>query len=287
MATYAIGDVQGCYGELLDLLAAVAFDEACDRLWFTGDLVNRGPHSGEVLRFVKSLGGRAVSVLGNHDLHLIALAYGGMAAPRKGDTLKQVLAGADVEELVAWLRFRPLLHHQPDLGFSLVHAGLPPQWDLETASRCAAEVEAVLRNEALPVFLQHMYGNQPLRWDESLSGWERLRFIINCFTRMRFCDVEGRLDLSIKGPPGSQPSPFVPWYEVPERRSQDLRVVFGHWSTLRLSAQDRSTWRVFPLDTGCVWGGELTAMRLEDGRLFSVYSRQHAGLLQATRTHRE
>lgn len=136
MATYAIGDVQGCYSQLLDLLARIAFDETCDRLWFTGDLVNRGPKSGQVLRFVKSLGERAVSVLGNHDLHLIALAYSGMVAPRKGDTLKQVLAGADAEELVAWLRFRPLLHHDPNLGFTLVHAGLPPQWDLGTAGRC-------------------------------------------------------------------------------------------------------------------------------------------------------
>ncbi|MGH8657702.1 MAG: symmetrical bis(5'-nucleosyl)-tetraphosphatase [Gammaproteobacteria bacterium] len=270
MATYAIGDVQGCYGELLDLLATVAFDESCDRLWFAGDLVNRGPQSGEVLRFVKSLGARAVSVLGNHDLHLIALAYDRMVAPRKGDTLRQVLAGTDADELVTWLRFRPFLHHEPDLGFTLVHAGLPPQWDLQTAGHCASEVEAVLRSETLPVFLPHMYGNQPLQWDESLSGWERLRFIINCFTRMRFCDIEGRLDLSAKGAPGSQPPPFVPWYEVPGRRSQDLRIVFGHWSTLRLSERAQRTWRVFPLDTGCVWGGELTAMRLEDGRLFSV-----------------
>lgn len=259
MAVYAIGDVQGCYDSLQYLLERLQFDPTADTLWFTGDLVNRGPASLATLRFVKGLGERAITVLGNHDLHLLAVAEGLQPANGKDETLGEVLAAPDREALLAWLRTRPLLHTDAALGATLIHAGLPPQWDLAAARARAGEVEAVLRGPDYREFFRHMYGDQPDRWVESLHGWERLRFIVNCFTRLRYCTAEGVLCLGHKGPPGTQPAECLPWFDCPDRRSAGTRIVFGHWSTLGLQLRDD----VCALDTGCLWGGELTALRVD------------------------
>ncbi|MDY6942862.1 MAG: symmetrical bis(5'-nucleosyl)-tetraphosphatase [Pseudomonadota bacterium] len=258
MAVYAIGDIQGCFDELQALLDRVTFDPSVDRIWLTGDLVNRGPQSLETLRFVKALGDSAITVLGNHDLHLLALDQG-FGGDKENPTLRPILDAPDRAELMTWLRYRPLLHHDAELGFTMVHAGLPPAWDLPTAMACAAEVERVLRSDGAPKFLRKMYGNKPKQWRSDLSGTSRLRYITNAFTRMRFVDPNGRLDLRYKGAPGTQPSELVPWFQIPNRRSRDLKIVFGHWSTL--GTVDAPG--VYALDTGCLWGGELTALRLD------------------------
>jgi len=258
MAVYAIGDVQGCFDELQALLEKLAFDAQHDRLWFAGDLVNRGPLSLETLRFIKGLGNSAICVLGNHDLHLLAAAYG---HPLKHDdhTLDAILDAPDRDELIEWLRRLPLLHHDAALGFTLVHAGLPPQWDLSQAQQCALEVETVLRGDGIADLLSSMYGNHPAQWADDLDGINRLRFIINCFTRLRFCDHNGRLDFKSKGAPGSQPAGFYPWYEITDRASRDLKIIFGHWSTLR----DYDYPAIYPIDSACLWGGALTALRID------------------------
>lgn len=258
MATYAIGDIQGCYDALQRLLEAIHFDPAADTLWFAGDLVNRGPRSLEVLRLVRGLGARAVTVLGNHDLHLLAVWHH-RDRLKRDDSLTPVLHAPDAPELIDWLRRRPLLHHDPGLGYTLVHAGLSPQWDANTAFACAEELHQTLRGDDYEAFLDHMYGNRPKRWSEELAGWERLRYAVNCFTRLRFCDPDGTLELTQKGAPGEQPAPLLPWYQVPGRRNRELRILFGHWSTLGLYRGDG----VFALDTGCLWGGRLTALRLD------------------------
>lgn len=258
MAIYVIGDVQGCYDELQQLLERIAFDQTTDRLWFTGDLVNRGPKSLEVLRFVRSLGDRAISVLGNHDLHLLAVAAETERARTK-DTLGSILRATDREELIDWLRTRPLLHHDEALSYTIIHAGLPPQWDLGKARACAAEVEAVLQGPQVRNLLANMYGDQPVQWNDTLVGWDRLRFIINCFTRLRYCGPNGQLILKEKGPPGSQPSQCTPWFRVPGRATAGARIVFGHWSTLGYVNDDG----ILAMDTGCLWGGWLTAQRLD------------------------
>lgn len=266
MAVYAIGDIQGCYNELQDLLALIHFDANKDQLWFTGDLVNRGPDSLQVLRAVRALGDRAVTVLGNHDLHMLAVAEG-LAPVHKSDTLDEILSAPDRDELLAWLRQQPLLHHDDTLNYTLVHAGLPPQWDLATAQACASEVETVLQSDKYRDFFQHMYGNQPDVWRDDLTGWDRLRFITNSFTRLRYCDANGRFNFKSKGEPGTQPKGDMPWFEVPGRKNQALRVVFGHWSTLGLHRGDN----VIALDTGCLWGEQLTAAHLGgDGAIFCV-----------------
>ena len=258
MAVYAIGDIQGCYDELRRLLEQIDFEPMEDRLWFVGDLVNRGPDSLAVLRFVRGLGDRAVCVLGNHDLHLLALAAGN-PKHAKAHTLGDVLSAPDRDELLDWLRHRPLLHHDEALDFTMVHAGLPPQWDIATARGCAAEVEQVLRGPDHGGYFLQMYGNKPARWDPALIGMDRWRFTTNCLTRLRYCDRDGRLCLKEKGPPGSQARGRVPWFQHPARRSAGRRVVFGHWSTLGYSASD-NTWGI---DTGCLWGGGLTLLRLD------------------------
>ena len=266
MAVYAIGDLQGCYDSLQRLLDHIRYDDSNDRLWFTGDLVNRGPDSLKCLRFVKDLGERAVTVLGNHDLHLLAVARGHSHQRRK-DTLDDILEAPDHEALMSWLASQPLLHRDADLGYAMVHAGLPPQWDLDQARACAREAEAVLQGPKRDDFLAVMYGDQPDHWSPQLTGMERLRFIINCFTRMRFCDADGRLDLKYKGPPGSQRDGLMPWYEVPGRRSANEAIIFGHWSTHGRGQRHGA----FALDTGCLWGGTLTAMRLDgEPEYFSV-----------------
>lgn len=259
MTTYAIGDIQGCFDELQSLLEKIGFDAAADRLWFTGDLVNRGQQSLKVLRFVKDLGDRAITVLGNHDLHLLAVEAG-VRKPRRNDTFDEILAAPDASELLWWLRHRPLLHHDHASGYVLIHAGLPPQWGLEKAQSCAREVETVLRGSDYMDFIKNMYGDEPNQWTESLSGWDRLRFIINCFTRMRYCDHDGHLALDEKGTPGTQPDDYLPWFELWDHAGDDIKIIFGHWSTLGSFHQPG----FHALDTGCIWGGALTAMRLGD-----------------------
>ena len=260
MAIYAIGDIQGCFASLWKLLQLIEFDASQDRLWFTGDLVNRGPQSLETLRYVKGLGDAAVTVLGNHDLHLLAVAFNHMM-PRKKDTLDAILTAPDRDELLDWLRHRPLLHYAEH--YCLVHAGLPPQWDLDQARHCASEVETLLRGTKAGRFFAHMYGDTPNKWSNKLKEWERIRFITNGLTRMRYCRIDGTLDLRYKGAPGTQPKQLIPWFDVPNRQSASLNIVFGHWSTLGFRAKNG----VFALDTGCLWGGQLTALRLDNKKL--------------------
>jgi bis(5'-nucleosyl)-tetraphosphatase (symmetrical) len=268
MPTYAIGDVQGCYDELQELLQLIQFDPIQDHVWFVGDLINRGPKSLEVLRFVKETK-NAITVLGNHDLHLLALAQGN---PYSHHTLQEVLSAPDCTELVDWLRRQPLLHSDSHLNYIMVHAGLPPQWDLAMAQACAREVEDVLRDDKLhPQLLQHMYGDEPRYWDDSLTGWERWRFIINAFTRLRFCDAQGGIEPHYKGKLGAQPSNLIPWFKFPHRKSQNLNIIFGHWAALQGETGEP---HVYALDTGCVWGHYLTAMRLEDRKRFRVHSKK-------------
>lgn len=267
MATYAIGDLQGCFDDLQRLLAQIRFDDRRDSLWLTGDLVNRGPASLQCLRFVRQLGECAVTVLGNHDLSLLATAAG-FRKQRTGDTLNEVLAAPDRDELLYWLRHRPLLHTDRSLNYTLVHAGLPPQWSVDHAALFAGEVEAVLQSDRHTDLLANMYGDKPDCWSDTLTGFDRWRFIINCFTRLRFCSESGQLDLKAKGGLGSQPAGLFPWFKVPGRRSRTAKIIFGHWSTLGC-IQDENA---YSLDTGCVWGGSLTAMRLDtpEPEYFSV-----------------
>lgn len=260
MAVYAVGDLQGCLDPLKRLLERIRFDPAADRLWFAGDLVNRGPASLETLRFVHGLGDCAVTVLGNHDLHLLATAWGDSRPRKKRDTLEDILAAPDREALLEWLRRRPLLHDDRALDFTMVHAGLPPQWELADARAAAGELEAVLRGDRFVDFLRQMYGNQPDRWDPALAGTPRLRFIVNAFTRLRYLRPDGSLDFSNKGATQRAGDGLVPWFRFPGRRSAGARIVFGHWSTLGAVEHEGA----FSIDTGCVWGGRLTALRLDD-----------------------
>jgi bis(5'-nucleosyl)-tetraphosphatase (symmetrical) len=263
MSTYAIGDLQGCLDPLLRLLEKLRFDPVADRLWFVGDLVNRGPDSLDLLRFLKGLGDAAICVLGNHDLHLLALAegYGRM---RKGDTLEAVLAAPDRDELLAWLRHRKLAWREGD--FLMVHGGVLPAWTVDDTMQRAAEAEAALQGAHYRDFFAQMYGNAPVAWDENLQGVERLRVIVNAFTRLRYCSAEGEMEFQHKGAPGTQPSGWLPWFEVPGRKSADATIIIGHWSTLGLINRND----LIALDTGCLWGDRLTAVRLEDRRVFGV-----------------
>ena len=270
MATYAIGDVQGCYSELRSLLREFDFDARSDRLWFAGDLVNRGPSSLEVLRFVADLGDRARTVLGNHDLHLVASARG-VRRLRDKDTFHDVLDAADGEMLIDWLRDRPILHHDPERAFVMVHAGIPPAWTIDEAVIRGTELSRALRAPDHAQLLSNMYGNKPDRWRKSLTGFDRLRFITNAFTRMRYCHGDGRLDFSETRPPGDQDASLTPWYMLRDSATDGTRIVFGHWATLQARAALARTLHVRHLDTGCVWGGSLTALRLEDDREFSVH----------------
>jgi bis(5'-nucleosyl)-tetraphosphatase (symmetrical) len=260
MAVYAIGDVQGCADELEKLLTRIAFDPKVDRLWCVGDLVNRGPHSLATLRRIKALGEAAVVVLGNHDLHLLAIARGHAKWKASDAGLHEIIEAPDAAELLDWLQSRPLMHHDAALGIGMLHAGLPPQWTLETALACAREVEGWLRSENVGELFAHMYGNEPAVWRDDLAGWDRLRFTINAFTRLRVCGIDdGRMLLAYKGPPDAAPPGVVPWFDVPWRRSRGARLVVGHWSTLGYL----DTGGVLALDTGCVWGGALTARRID------------------------
>ncbi len=258
MATYAIGDLQGCYDDLLRLLDKIKFNPHSDQLWFVGDLVNRGPKSLECLRFIKSLGPSAITVLGNHDLHLLAIAHK-IKKPRKKElSLNAILHAEDCDELLHWLRYRPLLHYQEP--YYLVHAGIAPQWDLETAKKMAREVEMQLQDDDRYLkLLEKMYGDTPDRWSDTLTGYKRLRYILNAFTRMRFCYENGALDFENKDPPGVQPKELIPWFDMPKRHQSSHRIIFGHWSNLGYFEKNNC----YCIDTGCLWGGQLTALRLE------------------------
>ena len=262
MAVYAVGDIQGCDEEFGLLLERLEFQPARDRLWLTGDLVNRGPRSLDVLRRVRALGSAATMVLGNHDLHLLAAAHD-RSALRADDTLADILSAPDRDELLDWLRRQPLLHTDAALGWTMVHAGLAPQWDLATATACARELEAALRDtSSARALFAAMYGNRPDAWSDDLAGTDRLRFITNCFTRLRFCHTDGRLDLGYKGTLAAAPADLVPWFRIPGRRSAGSRILFGHWSALGYHAGDG----VLGIDTGCVWGGRLCAVRLDQAQ---------------------
>ena len=277
MATYAIGDIQGCFTELELLLEKISFQPGRDRLWFVGDLVNRGPDSLACLRRIHELDEHSVVVLGNHDLHLMAAAVDHHELIPGKDTMQDILAAPDQSRLLEWLRHRPLLHYDEDLGYVMTHAGIPAAWDLPLARSLAAEVEDILRSPRYKRLLKEMYGDTPAQWSPKLRGWERARFILNALTRMRYCTPEGHLDFRDNGPPSTEHEGLLPWYQLQGLRSQSMPVIFGHWSTLMLekdsfSAHRFSDYKVIPLDTGCVWGGYLTAMRLEDRRYFSVPS---------------
>ena len=255
MASFLIGDVQGCDSALARLLDTIGFSSSRDTLYLLGDLVNRGPDSAGVLRRVMALGGSAHSLLGNHDLSLLAVAHG-LRAPHRNDTMDSVLLAPDREPMLQWLRHQHMAIRAD--GWLMVHGGVLPQWDADQVLRLAAEVETVLRGPGLADFLATMYGNEPANWDESLQGADRLRVIVNALTRLRFCTPEGRMDLKASGGPAAAPPGCLPWFELPERRTAGVPIAFGHWSTLGyLQRPD-----LLSLDTGCGWGGCLSAVRL-------------------------
>ncbi len=264
MATWAIGDIQGCFDEFLALLRAIDFHPDRDRLWLVGDLVNRGPKSLQTLRFIRSLGDSAITLLGNHDLHLLAVAAG-HGRLKRGDTLDAVLAAPDRAALLGWLRAQPLFHHDPGLGMAMVHAALAPGWDIAAATARASEVQMALAQDAKGYF-GHMYGDSAHCWDDTLRGWQRLRVITDYLTRVRFCRPDGTYDMRAKGPPGTQPEGYLPWFALPGRASAGTPIVFGHWSSIGLV----DGYDVYALDTGCVWGRQLSALCLEQRRWVSV-----------------
>ena len=269
--TYVVGDLQGCLSPLLRLLEQCKFQpESGDRVWFAGDLVNRGQESLATLRFIKQLGDAATCVLGNHDLHLLAAAAG-HGRKHRSDTLDEILTAHDSEDLINWLRQQPLAYadaRHPNV--LMVHAGVLPQWSARQTLALAQEVQTVLGGDDWQNFMAVLYGNKPGVWEDSLSGADRLRVIVNALTRLRFCTLSGEMDFKSKDNAGTAPDGFMPWFDVPQRASADTRILFGHWSTLGLTVRQD----VVGLDTGCVWGGCLTALRLEDNALFSTKCEQ-------------
>lgn len=258
MARYAIGDVQGCYAQLRALIARLSFSADRDQLWFVGDLVNRGPQSLEVLRYVRALGDNAIVVLGNHDLHLLALAHDRQRKHRSSDTLDSIFEAPDRDAIIEWLLRQPFAHFDAAHRDLMVHAGVVPQWTAALTVELASEVSAVLARDASD-FFDRMYGDRPDRWSDDLRGMDRVRFAINALTRMRLCTDDGRIDLKMKGPPKEARLPYRPWFEHEMRRTRDVRVIFGHWSALGLIQAHG----VVGLDSGCVWGGALTALDLD------------------------
>lgn len=263
VATYAIGDLQGCFEAFKELLVAIAFNPARDRLWLTGDLVNRGENSIGTLRWCMEHDDQVVAILGNHDLHLLAVAEG-FVPPHRNDTLDEILDAPDRAEVLNWLRHRPMLHREGD--WLMVHAGLLPEWTPDLAEALARELESTLRGPGYLAFLAGMYGNEPRRWDPDLAGQDRLRLVANAMTRLRYLHPNGDMEFQHKSAPADAPADLMPWYDMPNRLSTGVKVVFGHWSTLGLLVRPD----VAGLDTGCLWGGQLSAIRLEDGRLFQV-----------------
>lgn len=262
MAEYAIGDLQGNFNELQALLERIDFLPGRDRIWFTGDLVNRGPASLECLRFVRGLGESAHVVMGNHDFHLLCISQGA-THPRKGDTMEAIFSAPDRDALLTWVRSLPLMVR--DSGFVMVHAGLLPQWSIDEAAALAGEVEHALRTMDLPRFCAQLYGDED-RWSDALTGMERVRVVVNAMTRMRVCTPEGRMQLRFKGEPGDAPEGYLPWFAVPGRKSRGTPLICGHWSALGLQLHDD----LIAVDTGCLWGRSLTAVRLHDRTVFQV-----------------
>lgn len=263
MATYVIGDLQGCYDNLVQLLNKINFQPQHDKVWFVGDLVNRGHDSLRTLRYVKNLGTAAQTVLGNHDLHLLAIYHN--LKHNNDASIKAILDAPDCDELMLWLRNRPLLHYDEQSQFTMVHAGIYPHWNLPQAKQYANELETVLRSDNYLAFLNNMYGDLPNLWQPSLSNWERLRFICNSFTRMRYCTKDGQLDFEFNGAPGSQQNNLIPWFDVANRAKIKTKIVFGHWSTLGYYQEQQNISlpaNIFAIDTGCVWGGKLTALKI-------------------------
>ncbi|MDE3022556.1 MAG: symmetrical bis(5'-nucleosyl)-tetraphosphatase [Pseudomonadota bacterium] len=263
MATYAIGDIQGCYSSFMTLLDEMEFNPHKDTIWLTGDLVNRGPQSLETLRTVIQLGHAARTVLGNHDLHLLGVAQG-LRKFHPGDTFDDILSAPDSHELLDWLRHQPLLIRED--RFAMIHAGLLPQWSMEEAATYAAEVETALQGKEFNEFLSQVFGNEPHEWSNELKGYERLRVIVNAFTRLRFCTPAGKMEFAHKGDATQAPPGFMPWFDIPGRRSIRHTLIFGHWSTLGLIVRPN----LYGLDTGCLWGQSLTAVCLDNGKLFAV-----------------
>ncbi|MDY7219252.1 symmetrical bis(5'-nucleosyl)-tetraphosphatase [Denitrificimonas sp. JX-1] len=260
MATYAVGDIQGCLEPLKCLLERVQFDPNQDQLWLVGDLVNRGPQSLETLRFLYTIRGSVVSVLGNHDLHLLAVANQA-ARLKKKDTLQEILDAPDAADLLFWLRQLPLMHHDSQRQISMVHAGIPPQWSIQDALNRAAEIQQALRDDSLfQAYLDGMYGDHPSTWDDNLTGIERLRVITNYFTRMRFCSATGELNLKGKQGIDSAPAGFAPWFSHPHRLTRNDTIVFGHWAALEGQSFEP---KAIALDTGCVWGGRMSLYNLD------------------------
>ncbi len=267
MANYAIGDIQGCYEPLQRLLEHIDFNEHQDYLWLVGDLVNRGPESLAVLRFIKSLPIPAKITLGNHDLHLLGSLFGGCPWKGHDDTIHEIMHADDGEELGHWLRKQSIIYYEPAFNMVLCHAGIAPVWDLSQALACAKELEAILTGDTYAAFLAQMYGNSPSHWLGDLQGFDRLRLITNYCTRMRYCDAKGGLQFGYKGNLKDAPKELYPWYDVPTRKTIDAEIVFGHWAALEGKCPKP---RIHAIDTGCLWGGQLTALRLEDQQRFSV-----------------
>lgn len=263
MATYAVGDIQGCFHSFQSLLKKIQFNPAIDKLWLVGDLINRGSGSLQVLRWMFEHQSSIVTVLGNHDLHTLVVAEGFVNAHRS-DTIQALLDAPDAHELLTWLRHQPLLHFEH--GHLMVHAGLLPQWTATKAQVLAQEVHEALRADNYREFLKHMYGNQPAQWDEALADWDRLRVITNAMTRLRICSQAGEMEFKFKGELANRPAGLRPWFEVADRASVDTPIIFGHWSALGLYMANN----VYALDTGCLWGGALTALRLDDKAVFQV-----------------
>lgn len=268
MSTYVIGDVQGCYRELKSLLNEISFNPGRDTLWFAGDLVNRGPDSLCVMRFLLDHQDTIRIVLGNHDLHLLALRAG-CGVANKSDTLTAILEADDGEAICDWLQAQPLLHSSPDDQHVVVHAGIAPMWGLTCAKRFAREVESVLQSDKADEFFSHLYGNEPALWQASLTGWDRLRAITNYFTRMRWVDAQGALELTAKGTLEQRPTGCVPWFDYAHRITLSGQLYFGHWAALQGICDVE---RIFAVDGGCVWGGELIALRIEDHKRFTTPS---------------
>lgn len=263
MATYAIGDIQGCHQQLVQLLSKIHFNQDSDQLWFTGDLTNRGPRSLETLRLIYSLRDNITVILGNHDLHLLATAYH-HKHPGKKDTFSDILQAPDKQKLLDWLRHQSLIHQDKILNVTMIHAGIHPGWSIAKAKTLSLEVEKILQhNEKHIGFYEHMYGDKPVQWSDGLNSWSRLRFITNVLTRSRYYDGSDRLHLNPKGMPGTQAQGYYPWYEIEHRKSRDERIIFGHWSTLDFTVDIYAKHNVFPIDTGCLWGGKLTALRID------------------------
>ncbi len=261
MSTYAIGDIQGCYEEFQQLLSAINYKPEKDRLWLLGDIINRGPRNLETVDFIMSAP-NVETVLGNHDLHFLALATTSRSQSRS-DTLDDLLGSQRLQEIVDWMRRLPLILHSEEFDCTIVHAGIPPIWSINDALSYAAEVEDVLRSDEYPGFFNHMYGDSPARWSEDLEGWDRLRLITNCLTRIRYCNNQGELELQHKA--DIAPRGYLPWYSIP--RPEKDTIIFGHWAAIEGITNQPN---IIALDTGCVWGRKLTAYRLEDKRLFSV-----------------